>query len=63
MAAASGHHLIRINLSDQTDIMDSLLGADLPASGGEPGAVSVVFHCMQVRLVICSPGDTTAAWV
>jgi midasin len=36
MAAMSGHVLVRINLSDQTDIMD-LLGSDLPVAEGEPG--------------------------
>ena len=33
LAAASGHALVRINLSEQTDIMD-LLGSDLPVEGG-----------------------------
>jgi midasin len=33
LAAASGHSLVRINLSEQSDMMD-LLGADLPAAGG-----------------------------
>jgi midasin len=36
LAAASGHTLVRINLSEQSDMMD-LLGADLPAAGGEAG--------------------------
>ena len=36
LACASGHHLVRINLSEQTDIAD-LLGADLPAVY-DPGA-------------------------
>lgn len=36
MAAASGHALVRINLSEQTDILD-LLGADLPVDGGAAG--------------------------
>ncbi|KAG6872267.1 hypothetical protein C0995_011404, partial [Termitomyces sp. Mi166 len=31
-----GHHLCRINLSDQTDIID-LFGSDLPVEGGGPG--------------------------
>ncbi len=35
-ARASGHRLVRINLSDQTDMLD-LLGADLPAPGGQAG--------------------------
>ena len=34
--AASGHKLVRLNLSEQTDMMD-LLGADLPAAGGAAG--------------------------
>ncbi|GBC28203.2 uncharacterized protein OCT59_003902 [Rhizophagus irregularis] len=33
LAAASGHKLIRINLSEQTDLMD-LFGSDLPVEGG-----------------------------
>ena len=33
LAAAAGHALVRINLSEQSDMMD-LLGADLPAAGG-----------------------------
>jgi hypothetical protein len=33
----AGRQLYRINLSEQTDIMD-LLGADLPVQGGSPGA-------------------------
>ena len=36
LAKASGHRLVRINLSEQTDMMD-LLGADLPADGGAAG--------------------------
>ena len=36
LAAASGHALVRINLSEQSDMMD-LLGADLPAAGGTAG--------------------------
>src|SRR5258708_10637328 len=35
LAALSGHRLCRVNLSDQTDIMD-LCGSDLPAEGGRP---------------------------
>ncbi|RIA85786.1 P-loop containing nucleoside triphosphate hydrolase protein [Glomus cerebriforme] len=33
LATASGHKLIRINLSEQTDLMD-LFGSDLPVEGG-----------------------------
>eukprot|EP00850_Spirogloea_muscicola_P001040 SM000004S14910 [mRNA] locus=s4:133208:176671:- [translate_table: standard] len=36
IAAASGHRLVRINLSEQTDMMD-LLGTDLPVDGGQGG--------------------------
>ena len=35
-APAAGQRLVRINLSEQTDIMD-LLGADLPVEGGAAG--------------------------
>ena len=50
MAAAAGHRLIRINLSDQTDIMD-LLGADLPSSGDAAGS----FHwCDGPLLQVCT---------
>ncbi|XP_064629159.1 midasin-like [Lineus longissimus] len=36
LAKAAGHELVRINLSDQTDVSD-LFGADLPVEGGEGG--------------------------
>lgn len=36
LAKSLQHPLVRINLSEQTDMMD-LLGADLPAPDGEPG--------------------------
>ncbi|XP_071957015.1 midasin-like [Antedon mediterranea] len=36
LARASGHQLVRINLSEQTDVTD-LFGADLPVEGGEGG--------------------------
>lgn len=39
LAAASGHKLVRINLSEQTDMMD-LLGTDLPVEGAAGGAFS-----------------------
>ena len=35
-AMCAGHQLVRINLSEQTDMMD-LLGADLPADSGNAG--------------------------
>lgn len=36
LAALAGHHLQRINLSDQTDLID-LFGTDLPVEGGQAG--------------------------
>ncbi|KAG9045124.1 hypothetical protein FS837_006982 [Tulasnella sp. UAMH 9824] len=36
LANFTGHRLCRINLSDQTDLMD-LYGSDLPVEGGKPG--------------------------
>ncbi|KAJ3340670.1 AAA ATPase midasin [Gonapodya sp. JEL0774] len=36
LASATGNNLVRINLSDQTDLMD-LFGSDLPVEGGKPG--------------------------
>ncbi|KAG5644766.1 hypothetical protein DXG03_007674 [Asterophora parasitica] len=36
LANISGHELCRINLSDQTDLVD-LFGSDLPVEGGGPG--------------------------
>jgi midasin len=36
LANLSGHRLCRINLSDQTDLID-LFGSDLPVEGGGPG--------------------------
>ncbi|GFR07331.1 midasin [Trichonephila clavata] len=39
IAKASGHNVVRINLSEQTDISD-LFGADLPVEGGKPGEFS-----------------------
>lgn len=36
IANISGHELCRINLSDQTDLID-LFGSDLPVEGGGPG--------------------------
>jgi hypothetical protein len=37
LAAHTGHQLVRINLSEQTDMMD-LLGTDLPTADGGAGA-------------------------
>ncbi|KAM9355690.1 midasin [Pholidichthys leucotaenia] len=39
LAKASGNHLIRINLSEQTDVTD-LFGTDLPVEGGKGGEFS-----------------------
>ncbi|KAJ3272914.1 hypothetical protein HDV01_005111 [Terramyces sp. JEL0728] len=39
LAAISRHNLIRINLSEQTDLMD-LFGSDLPVEGGSGGEFS-----------------------
>lgn len=36
LAALAGHHLQRINLSDQSDLID-LFGSDLPVEGGSAG--------------------------
>lgn len=36
LAMLSGYHLCRINLSDQTDLID-LFGSDLPVENGSPG--------------------------
>lgn len=36
LAKASGHKIVRINLSEQTDVSD-LFGADLPVEGGKGG--------------------------
>ncbi|EAL18568.1 hypothetical protein CNBJ2090 [Cryptococcus deneoformans B-3501A] len=36
LAGVAGYHLHRINLSDQTDLID-LFGSDLPVEGGKPG--------------------------
>ncbi|EGN98495.1 hypothetical protein SERLA73DRAFT_110025 [Serpula lacrymans var. lacrymans S7.3] len=36
LANITGHHLCRINLSDQTDLID-LFGSDLPVEDGQPG--------------------------
>ncbi|KAI0338876.1 P-loop containing nucleoside triphosphate hydrolase protein [Trametopsis cervina] len=36
LANVAGHQLCRINLSDQTDLVD-LFGSDLPVEGGSPG--------------------------
>ncbi|KAL3666278.1 hypothetical protein V7S43_008529 [Phytophthora oleae] len=61
LAAASGHRLVRINLSEQTDISD-LFGSDLPAASGnddgEGGNSSGMFEwCDGVFLRALKAGD------
>ncbi|KAG1698288.1 hypothetical protein DVH05_015277 [Phytophthora capsici] len=64
LAAASGHRLVRINLSEQTDISD-LFGSDLPAASGnddgkqtEGGNASGMFEwCDGVFLRALKAGD------
>lgn len=59
LAAASGHHLVRINLSDQTDISD-LMGNDLPSRGEDNADVSsqATFRwCDGVLLKAIKRGD------
>lgn len=48
LARSLGRQLIRINLSEQTDMMD-LLGADLPAPDGAPGQFT---WCAALRVVL-----------
>ncbi|KAL4085986.1 hypothetical protein PRIC1_014609 [Phytophthora ramorum] len=64
LAAASGHRLVRINLSEQTDISD-LFGSDLPAASpsgdgesAEGGSSSAMFEwCDGVFLRALKAGD------
>ena len=53
LAAVSGHRLVRINLSDQTDMMD-LLGTDLPVQGGSTAQFE---WCDGVFLQALKAGD------
>ena len=53
VAAAAGHRLVRINLSDQTDMMD-LLGTDLPVQGGSTAQFE---WCDGVFLQALKAGD------
>jgi midasin len=53
LAAMSGHRLVRINLSDQTDMMD-LLGTDLPVHGGSTAQFE---WCDGVFLQALKAGD------
>eukprot|EP01114_Cavostelium_apophysatum_P009738 TRINITY_DN2299_c0_g1_i6.p1 TRINITY_DN2299_c0_g1~~TRINITY_DN2299_c0_g1_i6.p1 ORF type:complete len:3028 (+),score=822.70 TRINITY_DN2299_c0_g1_i6:117-9200(+) len=53
LAAASNHRLVRINLSEQTDLMD-LLGSDLPVHGGKAGEFA---WCDGVFLRALKAGD------
>lgn len=49
-ADIAGRELVRINLSEQTDMMD-LLGADLPVEGGAPGEFAwYVLHHSKPQL-------------
>lgn len=50
LAQLSGHPLVRINLSEQTDMMD-LLGMDLPLHGGKGGFVLLL--CVFLSLTFC----------
>ena len=52
LAAASGHNVVRINLSEQTDMMD-LLGSDLPVEGD----VGRFQWCDGVFLTALKKGD------
>ncbi|KAL7554496.1 hypothetical protein ACHAWF_017951, partial [Thalassiosira exigua] len=60
LAKASGHHLVRINLSEQTDMSD-LMGSDLPYSGeagAEDSSPSMSFQwCDGVLLKAIKRGD------
>lgn len=50
----TGRPLVRINLSEQTDMMD-LLGADLPVEGAAPGNFAwYVLLCFLKMRVICT---------
>lgn len=49
LAAASGHELVRINLSEQTDIAD-LLGSDLPVASSDGDSSSQFAWCDGVFL-------------
>jgi hypothetical protein len=51
----AGRKLYRINLSEQTDIMD-LLGADLPVQGGAPGAFA---WCGVVTFTVSSANNVS----
>jgi midasin len=53
LAAATGHRIVRINLSEQTDMMD-LLGMDLPVHGGKGGEFA---WCDGVFLQALKAGD------
>ena len=60
-AVASGHRLVRINLSEQTDISD-LMGSDLPTSGDESstdetGGTGSFKWCDGVLLRAIKQGD------
>ena len=56
LARASGHNLVRINLSEQSDISD-LLGSDLPAPLSENEDVPTFAWCDGVFLRALQNGD------
>lgn len=53
LAAATHHRLVRINMSEQTDLMD-LLGSDLPVEGGKAGEFA---WCDGIFLQALKNGD------
>ena len=62
LAKAAGHNLVRINLSEQTDMMD-LLGADLPADGAPPasfgGRMARFWRRSKTEIGCCSTSSTS----
>ena len=55
LAAASGHNLVRINLSEQTDIAD-LMGSDLPVQNSNSGGASFEW-CDGILLTAIKEGS------
>ena len=56
LAKASGHNLVRINLSEQSDISD-LLGSDLPVPNSDGGEDAQFAWCDGVFLQALQAGD------
>ena len=57
LAAASGHNLVRINLSEQTDVAD-LIGSDLPVPTTDSGSTRATFRWFDgVLLSAIKKGD------